>query len=143
MAEFCLSLGVIIPPFLVTTIGCHKANELELMFTDIGTSLINHTAQIPAADSECMLLLSYWILQSLWLLGQEDHEANPGVIKSVPMATNYGTALQKATELQASVIKSPKEPMMGPTAMTNESLLLKFLEHQNDLCTKLFEDKIR
>ena len=91
-----------------------------------------------------MMLLSYLILQSLWLLGQADLEDNPGITESIPHMMNYGLALQKAAELQASILKSSEEPMVGPTGMTPKThqLIIKCLECQNDLHAKLIKEKI-
>ena len=46
-ATFHPSLGIIIPPFLVATIGHHNADDLENMLSDVATTLINHTTLPP------------------------------------------------------------------------------------------------
>ena len=137
---------IIILPFLVAAIGCHNVDDLEPMLSDVATTLINHTTHLLDDKLNCLLLLSYLILQALWLLGQSDLEDNPGIAASIPEMTSFQPALQKATELQASVITFSKElAMVGPTEMTDktQALLLKCIEHQNDLQARLIEDKIR
>ena len=41
-------------------------DALEPMLSDVATTLINHTARLPDDESNCLLLLSYPILQALW-----------------------------------------------------------------------------
>ena len=144
-ASFHPSLGIIIPPFLVAAIGRHNADALEPMLSDVATTLINHTARLPDDESNCLLLLSYPILQALWLLGQKDLDDNPGIAASIPEMTSFQPALQKATELQASVLTFSEElATAGPTELTDQTqaLLLKCIERQNDLQARMIEDKI-